>query len=76
MKLSENKVVAYNKLITIVRGEIMGKAVIDNNLYPTYQNTQDERLIDRKEEYMEELEKAKITGQLLNFAVLSEELSE
>ncbi|ACA40679.1 hypothetical protein J2D69_13115 [Lysinibacillus sphaericus] len=49
----------------------MGKPV-DYNLYPDYQNTQDSRLDERKEEYIEVLEKAKIDGYILEFEKSSE----
>jgi len=53
----------------------MGKPV-DYNLYPGYQNTQDSRLDERKEEYIEVLEKAKIDGYILEFEKsLRDELS-
>lgn len=49
----------------------MGKPV-DYNLYPGYQNTRDSRLDERKEEYIEVLEKAKIDGYILEFEKSSE----
>ncbi|MGE7843812.1 hypothetical protein ACQKNX_23900 [Lysinibacillus sp. NPDC093712] len=49
----------------------MGKPV-DYNLFPAYQNTLDDRLNERKEEYKEELEKAKMGGYLLDFEKISE----
>ncbi|WP_197278959.1 hypothetical protein [Lysinibacillus sp. ZYM-1] len=53
----------------------MGKPV-DYNLFPGYQNTLDSRLDERKEEYMEELEKAKMDGHLLAFEKSTEDLSQ
>lgn len=51
----------------------MGKPV-DYNLFPAYQNTLEDRLTERKEEYIEELEKAKLGGYLLDFEKLLEEV--
>ncbi|MCT1538256.1 hypothetical protein ACM1TL_07770 [Lysinibacillus capsici] len=51
----------------------MGKPV-DYNLFPGYQNTLDSRLDERKEEFIEELERAKIDGHILEFEKAPEEL--
>jgi len=71
--LSENINIAYNEKKYKIRGELMGKPV-DYNLFPAYQNTLDDRLNERKEEYIEELEKAKIGGYLLDFEKITEEI--
>jgi len=44
----------------------MGKAASDDFLQ-SYQKLQQERLIDRKEEYLEVLEKTKAKGEMLEF---------
>lgn len=44
----------------------MGKAASDDFLH-SYQKLQQERLIDRKEEYLEVLEKTKANGEILEF---------
>ncbi|MFJ5766815.1 hypothetical protein ACIP9C_15800 [Lysinibacillus sp. NPDC093210] len=49
----------------------MGKPV-DYNLFPAYQDSLDSRLIERKEEYIEELEKVKNEGVVLRFEKATE----
>jgi len=71
--LSEIINISYNNKKYNIRGELMGKPV-DYNLFPAYQNTLEDRLTERKEEYIEELEKAKIGGYLLDFEKLLEEV--
>ena len=74
IQLSENINVSYNTYEKYkIRGELMGKPV-DYNLFPAYQNTLEDRLNERKEEFMEELEKAKIGGYLLDFDKIAEEI--
>ncbi|MCS1390787.1 MULTISPECIES: hypothetical protein [Lysinibacillus] len=51
----------------------MGKPV-DYNLFPGYKNTLDSRLDERKEEFIEELERAKVDGHILEFEKTTEEL--
>ncbi|MGN4124240.1 hypothetical protein ACMGD3_04340 [Lysinibacillus sphaericus] len=53
----------------------MGKAVSNDFLF-SYQKLQHERLIDRKEEYLEVLEKTKVKGEVLDFASIIEEAPE
>ena len=54
----------------------MGKPV-DYNLFSGYQNTPNSRLDELKEEFIEEQEKAKIDGHILEFEKsTSEELSQ
>jgi len=49
----------------------MGKPV-DFNLFPCYQDSLDSRLEERKEEYIEELEKVKHEGVVLRFEKTTE----
>ena len=64
---------SYNEKKYKIRGELMGKPV-DYNLFPGYQNTLDSRLDERKEEFIEELERAKVDGHILEFEKTPEEL--
>ncbi len=74
--MSENINIPYNKIKTEIRGELMGKPV-DYNLFPGYQKTHNSRLDELKEEFIEEQEKAKIDGHILEFEkTSSEELSQ
>lgn len=53
-------------------GGYLGKSV-DYNLFQAYQDFQDSRLGERKEEYIEELEKVKKEGVVLKFEKTIEE---
>ncbi len=52
----------------------MGGKPVDYNLFPGYKNTLDSRLDERKEEFIEELERAKVDGHILEFEKTPEEL--